>query len=215
MSVSPISPISPEPSWQPPRKQVTFNNEIEYYGGPGSTPFFVPKKKVDYDEGVELGRLPAEQTPEAQTTHEATNGWLQEQKERKRMVCCLSRKTFIILVVVAVFLLGALLGGVAATLISKKKVEDKKRWANHLYTTSRVPADLAVLRRRRRRGTRQLFRPFRMFLSRNRRHGKLGMKLRSEVVAGPRWTPQVSTSPNIKANPFQKDGQNQLADKNT
>jgi hypothetical protein len=106
---------------------VTFNNEIEYYGGPGSTPFFVPKKKHEDDEGFELERLPTQQSQEAQGQG-SRNGWLQEQRERKRMVCCLSRKTFIILVVVMVFLLGALLGGVSATLINKKKAEDK-RWA--------------------------------------------------------------------------------------
>jgi hypothetical protein len=124
MSISPISPTSPEPSWQSPRRHVTFSTEIEYYGGPGSTPFFAPKK----DGGeIELGRVPPSQPPDTQGEGRGPRSrWMQKQKERKRMVCCLSRRTFIILVVVAVFLLGALLGGVAATMINKKKPEGKR-----------------------------------------------------------------------------------------
>ena len=112
MTISPVSPTEPESSWQPPRRQVTFNDRIEFYNGGRQGAVSVE----DDDTAIELGVLPKHKQSKS-TERQLEAG---ERRSSRRTICCLSRKTFFALVIIAVFLLGGLLGGVAATQIGKK-----------------------------------------------------------------------------------------------
>ncbi|SPN98721.1 uncharacterized protein DNG_01765 [Cephalotrichum gorgonifer] len=114
MSVSPISPTGPVSSWQTPRRQVTFSENVEYYGGRDAA------QAENDDTVIELGVIPKDTS-----AGEGERRAVEEEARSRRTICCLSRKTFVIVLVIAVFLLGALLGGVVATQIEKKAGEER------------------------------------------------------------------------------------------
>lgn len=116
MNIPPAPPTEPEPSWQRPRRQVTFSERIEFYdeNGEGST----SRAKHD-DTAIELG-LFSKDRPSAARLEETG-----KREVSRRTICCLSRKTFFVLVIIAVFLFGGLLGGVAATQINKTKSDTR------------------------------------------------------------------------------------------